>query len=163
MVGGGEYLLNNSRIRRIGRGSQFVKRQAGNAVHQHMVFISPVKLIPSLVMLVGCGMNAQSAVRVGFGMVLWLELIRGKGFWIVLLCVRRNGGRVQTDERSVHNAQLVQFFHLPRHDFFQFPVVQLLEETLVSPVGWQRFHDVEAAVVSDEAVVIQIIRQIGDL
>ncbi len=58
--------------------------------------------------------------------------------------------------------KLVQFFHLPRHDFFQFPVVQLLEETLVSPIGWQRFHDVEAAVVSDEAVVIQIIRQIGD-
>ncbi len=163
VVGSGEYLLNDSRIRRVGRGGQLVKRQTGNAVHQHMVFISPVKLISSLVVLVGCGMNTQSAVRVGFGMVLRLELIRGKGFWIVLLCVRRNGSRVQADKGSVHNAQLVQLFHLMCHDFFQFPVVQFLEKTVISPVGWQRLHDVEAAVVSDDPVVVQIIRQIGDL
>ncbi len=78
IVGGGEYLLNNSRIRRIGRGGQFVKRQTGNTVRPHMVFISPVKLITSLVMPVGCGMNAQSTVRVRLWMVLWLKLSGGK-------------------------------------------------------------------------------------
>ncbi len=85
-------------------------------------------------MLIGRGMNAQSAVRVGFGMVLWLELIFGKGFWIVLFCVCGNGCRVQTDEGSVYNAQLIELFHLLRHNFLQFPVVQFFEETIISPV-----------------------------
>ncbi len=163
MVGVGEYLLNNSRIRRIGRGGQFVKRQTGNTVHQHMVFISPVKLIAPLVMLVGRSVYAQSAVRVSFGMVLRLELILAKGFRVVLLCVRRNRGRVQANEGSVDDAQFVQLFHLLRHDLFQFPVVQLFEETVIRPIGRQRFCNVKAAVVGDDPVVIQIICQIGDL
>lgn len=50
-----------------------------------------------------------------------------------------------------------------RHDVFQFPIVHLFEETVVSPIGWQRFHDIEPTVVSDEAIVFQVIFQIGDL
>lgn len=75
MIGAGEYLLNNSGIRHIGGGSQLIKRQTGNAVHQHMVFVSPVELITPLIVLVGCGVDAQGAVRVNFGMVFRLELI----------------------------------------------------------------------------------------
>ncbi len=115
-------------------GGQFIEGQAGNAVHQHMVFVPPAKLIVPLVMLIGGGMNAQGAVRVSFEMVLWLELILGKGFWIVLLCIRSNGRRVQTNERSVHNAQFVQLFHLLRHNFLQFPIVYFFEKTVISPV-----------------------------
>ena len=114
-------------------------------------------------MLVGCGMNAQSAVRVSFGMVFRLKLIRGKGFWIVLLRVCRNRGGIQANKGTIHDTQFVEFFHLFRHDFLQFPVVLLFEKTVVSPVGWQRFCDVKTTIVSDEAVVIQVIPQICDL
>lgn len=37
------------------------------------------------------------------------------------------------------------------------------EETVIDPVGRQRFHDIEPAVVGDDAVVVQMIRQICDL
>ena len=47
-------------------------------------------------------------------------------------------------------------------DDFQLSIIQLFEEMVVSQVGWQGFHNVEPVVVSDEAVVIQII-QICDL
>ena len=163
IVGGSKNFLNNGRIRHIGGSRQLIKRQAGNAVHQHMAFVPPVERISPLVMLVGRGMNAQSAVWVSFGMVFRFELILGKGFWIVLLCVCRNGGGVQADKGSVHNAQVVEFFHLSRHDLLQFSVVQLFEETVISPVRRQRLHDVKAAVMGNEPVVVQIIRQIGDL
>ena len=97
MVGSGKYFPRNGRIRHIGGGSQFIKGQAGNAVHQHMVFVSPVKLISPLIVLIGGGMNARRTVRIGFGMVFWFELIFGKGFWIVLRCVCRNRGLIQAN------------------------------------------------------------------
>ena len=37
------------------------------------------------------------------------------------------------------------------------------EETVIRPVGRQRLHDVEPAVMGDDAVVVQIIHQICDL
>ena len=37
------------------------------------------------------------------------------------------------------------------------------EETVIRPVGRQRLHDIEPAVVGNEAIVVQIIRQICDL
>ena len=128
-----------------------------------MVFVSPVILITPLVMLIGRRMNAQSTIRVGFGMVFRFELVCGKGFRIVLLCVGCNGGRVQTDKGCVHNAQVVELFHLLCHDFLQVLIVQPFEKTVIRPVRWKRFHDVKAAVMGDEPVVIQVIRQIGDL
>ena len=39
MVGGGQYFPRNGTIRHIGGGSQFIKGQTGNTVHQHMVFV----------------------------------------------------------------------------------------------------------------------------
>ena len=70
MIGTSEYLLNSSGIRHIGGGSQLIKRQTGNAVHQHMVFVSPVELITPLVVLVGCGVDTQSAVRMSEQLVI---------------------------------------------------------------------------------------------
>ena len=37
------------------------------------------------------------------------------------------------------------------------------EETVIRPVGRQRLHDIEPAVVGNEPVVVQIIHQICDL
>lgn len=69
-VGGGEDLLHKGGIRRIGGGRQLIERQTGNTVHQHMVLVAPIKLIIVLIVLIGRGMNPQSAVRIGFGVVL---------------------------------------------------------------------------------------------
>lgn len=108
-------------------------------------------------------MNAQGAIWVGFGMVFRLELVSGKGFRVVLLRVRCNGGRVQADKGSVHNSKLIELFHLLCHDFLQVPIVQLLKKTVIGPVRWQRFHDVKAAIMSNKPVVVQVISQVGDL
>ena len=53
IVGSSEYFLNNRRIRRIGGGGQFINGQAGNAVHQNMIFVAPVKFMPLFIVLVG--------------------------------------------------------------------------------------------------------------
>ena len=47
--------------------------------------------------------------------------------------------------------------------FAQVSIVQLFEETVVSPVRWKRLHDVKAAVMGDEPVVVQVAYQIRDL
>lgn len=106
-VGGSEYLLHDGGIRHVGGSGRFIERQTGDAVHQHMIFVSPVKLVTAFVMLVGSGMDVQGAVRVGFGLILRLELVFDKGLRIVLLCAGCNRRRVQADERGVHNAKLI--------------------------------------------------------
>ena len=108
-------------------------------------------------------MNTQSAVRVAFWMVFLGELAFCKGLWVVLLRVRHDGCGIQTDEGCVHDPHLIEFLHLCRHDFFQCSVIHFFEETVIRPVGRQRLHDIEPAVVGNEAIVVQIIRQICDL
>ena len=108
-------------------------------------------------------MNAQSAVWVSLGMVFWFEFILGEGFWIVLLCVCRNRGQIQANKGRIYDAQLIKFLYLLRHDVFQLSIVQFFEKTIISPIGRQRFHDVEPTVVGNEAVVIQVIFQIRNL
>ena len=44
-------------------GGQLVERQPGNAVHQHMAFVSPVELVPPLIVLVGGRMDAEGTVQ----------------------------------------------------------------------------------------------------
>ncbi len=156
-IGSGKYPLHNGRIRHVSGGGQLIERQAGNTVHQHMVLVAPVKLNPSLIVLIGCGVNAQGAVRVGFGVVCRIEFTCSEGFRIVLLRICRNRCRVQADKGSIQNAQLVKLLHLFRHDVLQLSVVQLFKKSVICPVRWQLFHDVESAVVSDKPIVIQII------
>ena len=108
-------------------------------------------------------MNAEGAVRVAFRVVFLGELVLCKGFWIVLLRVCHDGCGIQTNERRIHHAQLIQLPHQIGHDRLQRTVVQLPQAAVIRPVGRQRLHDIEPAVVGNEAIVVQIIRQICDL
>ena len=108
-------------------------------------------------------MDAQSAVRVAFRVVFLGELAFRKGLRVVLLRVRHDGCGIQTNERRIHHAQLIQLPHQIGHDRLQRTVVQLPQAAVIGPVGRQRLHDVKAAVMGDDAVVVQIIHQICDL
>ena len=163
LIRGREDLSGDGGIGDIARRGQLVERQAGDAVHQHMAFVSPVELIPPLIVLVGGRMDAQSAVRVAFGVVFLGELAFRKGLRVVLLRVRHDGCGIQTNKRRIHHAQLIQLPHQIGHDRLQRTVVQLPQAAVIRPVGRQRLHDVKAAVMGDDAVVVQIIHQICDL
>ena len=108
-------------------------------------------------------MDTEGAVRVAFRVVFLGELAFRKGFWVVLLRVRHDGRGIQPDERRIHHAQLIQLLPQIGHDRFQRTVVQLPQEAVIRPVGRQRLHDIEPAVVGNEAIVVQIIHQICDL
>ena len=163
LIRGREDLSGDGRISNVARCGQLVEWQTGDAVHQHMAFVSPVELIPPLIVLVGGRMDAQSAVRVAFGVVFLGELAFRKGLRVVLLRVRHDGCGIQTNERRIHHAQLIQLSHQIGHDRLQRTVVQLPQAAVIRPVGRQRLHDVKAAVMGDDAVVVQIIHQICDL
>ena len=163
LIRGREDLSGDGRIGDVARRGQLVERQPGNAVHQHMAFVSPVELVPAFIVLVGGRVDAESAVRIAFGVVFLGELAFRKGLRVVLLRVRHDGCGIQTNERRIHHAQLIQLPHQIGHDRLQRTVVQLPQAAVIGPVGRQRLHDVKAAVVGNEAVVVQIIHQICDL
>ena len=163
LIRGREDLSGDGRISNVARCGQLAEWQPGDAVHQHMAFVSPVELMPPLIVLVGGRMDAQSAVRVAFGVVFLGELAFRKGLRVVLLRVRHDGCGIQTNKRRIHHAQLIQLPHQIGHDRLQRTVVQLPQAAVIRPVGRQRLHDVKAAVMGNEAVVVQIIRQICDL
>ena len=163
LVGCGEDVNGSCGIHDVGLGGQLVERQPGDAVHQHMTFVAPVELIPALIVLVGGRVDAEGAVWVAFGVVFLGELAFRKGLRVVLLCVCHDGCGVQTNERRIHHAQLIQLPHQIGHDRLQRTVVQLPQAAVIRPVGRQRLHDVKAAVMGDDAVVVQIIHQICDL
>ena len=108
-------------------------------------------------------MDTEGTVRVAFGVVFLGELAFRKGLRVVLLRVRHDGCGIQTNERRIHHAQLIQLPHQIGHDRLQRTIVQLPQAAVIRPVGRQRFHDIEPAVMGDDAVVVQIIRQICDL
>ena len=163
LIRGREDLSGDGRIGDVARRGQLVERQARDAVHQHMALVPPVELIPALIVLVGGRVDAEGAIRIAFRMVFLGELAFRKGFRVVLLRVRHDGCGIQANEGGVHNPHLIEFLHLCRHDFFQCSVIHFFEETVIRPVGRQRLHDIEPAVVGNEAIVVQIIRQICDL
>ena len=163
LVGCGEDLSGDGGIGDIARRGQLVERQAGDAVHQHMALVPPVELIPPLIVLVGGRVDAEGAVWVAFWVVFLGELVFCKGFRVVLLGVRHDGCGIQTNERRIYHAQLIQLPHQIGHDRFQRTVVQLPQEAVIRPVGRQWLHDVEPAVVGNEPIVVQIIHQICDL
>jgi len=93
-----EDLSGDGGIGDIARCGQLVERQAGDAVHQHMAFVSPVELIPALIVLVGGRVDAEGAVRIAFRVVFLGELVLCKGFWIVLLRVCHDGRGIQANK-----------------------------------------------------------------
>ena len=98
LIRGREDLGGNGGIGDIARCGQFVERQAGDAVHQHMTFVAPVELIPALIVLVGGRVDAEGAVRIAFWVVFLGELVLCKGFWIVLLRVCHDGRGIQANK-----------------------------------------------------------------
>ena len=98
LVGCGEDVNGNCGIHDVGLGGQLVERQAGDAVHQHMAFVSPVELIPALIVLVGGRVDAEGAVWVAFGVVFLGELAFRKGLRVVLLHVRHDGCGIQANK-----------------------------------------------------------------
>ena len=77
--------------------------------------------------------------------------------------IRHDRSGIQTDEGCVHDPQFIQLPHQVGHDRLQRTVVQLPQAAVIRPVGRQRLHDIEPAVMGNEAVVVQIIHQICDL
>ena len=154
LVGCGEDVNGNCGIHDVGLGGQLVEWQPGDAVHQHMAFVAPVERIPAFIVLVGGRVDAQGAVRVTFRVIFLGELVFCKGFRVVLLRVRHDGRGIQTNEGGVHDLQFIQLPHQIRHDRLQRTVVQLPQETVIRPIRRQRLHDVEPAVVGNEAIVI---------
>ena len=80
LIRGREDLSGDGGIGDIARRGQLVEWQPGDAVHQHMTFVSPVELIPPIIVLVGGRMDAQSAVRGAFRVVFLGKLVFCKGF-----------------------------------------------------------------------------------
>ena len=91
VVGCGEDVNSTGGVGSAGRGGQLVERQTGDAVHQHMAFVSPVELIPPLNVLVGGSVDAEGAIRVTFRVVFLGNFAFYKGFRVVLLRVRHDG------------------------------------------------------------------------
>lgn len=152
-VCGSKDFFGNAGIGTICNSGQFIERQARDAVNQHMTFVTPVEFIMPFVVLVGGRVNSQPTIRVAFGLVFLGELLFHKGFRVVLLGISGNGRRIQANEGSVHDAQLIEPAHLFRHDCLQFPVFHLPQKAVVGPIGGQRLHDVKSTVMGNEAVV----------
>ena len=116
LIRGREDLSGDGGIGDIARCGQLVDRQAGDAVHQHITFVAPVELIPALIVLVRGRVDAEGTVRIAFGVVFLGELAFRKGLRVVLIRVRHDGCGIQTNERRIHHAQLIQLSHQIGHD-----------------------------------------------
>ena len=103
LVGCGEDVNGNCGIHDIGLGGQFVEWQPGNAVHQHMAFVPPVELIPPLIVLVGGRVDAQSAVRVAFGVVSLENLLFAKDFGLFCFVFAMTG----VESRPINEASTI--------------------------------------------------------
>lgn len=98
-VGSFQDVQSHSRICYISGGGQLTKRKPGDAVHQHMVFIAPIKLILTFIVLIGSGVDAEGAVWVAFWVVFLGKLVFCKGFGVVLFSVCHDRRGIQSDKR----------------------------------------------------------------
>ena len=114
LVAGREDIFCGRSICHICRGRQFIKRQSGNAVYQHVAFVAPVKLIVALIVLIGGGMDAQGAVRVTAGMVFRIKFIRGKRFFPIFLQVVNHPAQEQ-EQTEVRQLQFPVHFSDPHN------------------------------------------------
>ena len=140
-----------------------VKRQAGDAIHQNMALVAPIELVVFFRMLIGSGMYAKAAIGIGLWLMIFTELIPLERLRIILCCVCGNGRRIQSDEGGVEHASFVKLKHLRLHELLKNCIVDIPHEAVKRPVGRQWLHDIEAAVMSDDKVVAQIVHKVGDL
>ena len=108
-------------------------------------------------------MHAQTAVGVGLRLMLLGELICLKGLGIVLGRVRSNRRRIKANERCVQNTPFIQRLHLRLHELLQNRIVHVAQKAVKRPIGGQRLHDVEAAVVRNDEIVVQEVHKVCDL
>ena len=108
-------------------------------------------------------MDTQGAVWIGFWLVVRIKFVLDERFWIILSGVCHDGCGVKTNEGGIQNTHFIELFDLRLHDLFYQLMIQLPDEAVISPVGWHRFGDIEAAVVSNEAVIVKVVRQIGNI
>ena len=64
-----------------------------------MVFIAPIKLILTFIVLIGSGVDAEGAVWVAFWVVFLGKLVFCKGFGVVLFSVCHDRRGIQSDKR----------------------------------------------------------------
>ena len=114
-----------------------------------MVLVAPIESIAFLIMLVGGGMNAETAVLVGPRRMFLAELAFSKGFRVVVGRVGGNRRGIEPNERGVEDSTVHQGFHLCTHYLLQGIVWQFADEAVVRPVGRQGLRNVESAVIRD--------------
>ena len=158
-----EDVKGDGAVGNIGGGRHFVKGQTGDTVHQHMALVAPVEGVVLFGMLVGGGMHAQTTVGVGLRLMLLRELICLKGLGIVLGRVRSDRRRIKANERCVQNTPFIQRLYLRLHEFFQNRMIHIAQKAVKRPIGGQRLHDVEAAVVRNDEIVVQKVHKVCDL
>lgn len=66
-----------------------------------MVFVAPIELEIAFVMLIGGSMNAELAILIVFGLIIFREFIFLEGFGIVLRCTCGDRSRIEHDKRRV--------------------------------------------------------------
>ena len=162
-VGFLEGIQRHSRVCHISGGGQLTKRKPCDAVYQHMAFVAPIELIIAFIVLIGSGMNAQSTVFIRLWLIFRVKFVFREGLWVVLPGICQNRCGIQPDKGRVQNSQRIELFDLCLHDFLKKAVIQLPQKSVICPIRGKLLRDVEAAVVSDETIVFQIIHQVGDI
>lgn len=120
-----EDIKGDGAIGGIGRGGEFKQGEARDAVNQGMGFVATVELILLLVVLVGSGVNAQAAIKIGLWLVILFELTNSERFGVVLRGVDVDGCGVKSDEGGIYNPFANKFQYLATHDTFEDSVVHL--------------------------------------
>lgn len=68
-------IQSNGGVSGFSSGSQFADGKTGYTVHKDMVFVSPIEIKVFFTGLIGCGMNTEFTVFIGFGLVVRLKLM----------------------------------------------------------------------------------------
>ena len=154
---------SDSGISHIRSGGHFSHRQPGNAVYQDMVFVSPVEFVIAFIVLVGSSMDTQRTISIGLGMVFRVKLVFDKGLGVVLFGICQDRRGIQSNKGCIQNTHGIEPLYLGLHNFLNDAVIQVPLKTVISPIGRQFLGNIEAAVVSDKTVILQIIGQIGNI
>ena len=161
-MGGSKDIKGNRGIRHIGSGGHLTDRKPRNAVHQDMVFVTPVEFIVLFVCLVGSRMDSQSAILVRLRLVALFKFTRQKRFGVILRSVSSNGGGVKADKGGIDDAAGGKMEYLGFHNVGKYVVVKVLQETVKCPIGRQGFGNIKAAIMGNEKVIIEVVHKVSN-
>lgn len=153
---------SNRRIVNFSGSCYLVNGKSGNAVHEDVVFVTPIELVFFLPGLIGSSMHTEFTVFIRFWLVIRFEFIGCKGFRIVLRGICRNWSRVQTDKRGIHNAFTSKKQYLRFHDARKQVMAKIFKEAVKSPIRRQGTGYIKTAVMGNEKVVVQVIDKVGN-